>query len=158
MNKLIHKTIAVLICTFLVATPSLSKANEGAPLEGRVSAISKNDRAPYSGILLDSIAASKMMVDKKYLKMEIELDVRKEFQKELAEMRLASDLLRIELESQKKLFLETNKLKDEQIVNLNNSLAEEMSSDYSEWWILGGIAIGIVLSISVFYASVEVAK
>ena len=33
-----------------------------------------------------------------------------------------------------------------------------MNNDYNEWWALGGVAIGIILSVAVFYASVEVAK
>ena len=37
-------------------------------------------------------------------------------------------------------------------------LKEEISDDHSAWWVLGGAAIGIVLSIAVFYASVEVVK
>jgi len=33
-----------------------------------------------------------------------------------------------------------------------------MSDDYTEWWVIGGVALGIVLSVAVFYASVEVVK
>ncbi len=38
-------------------------------------------------------------------------------------------------------------------------LKEEMKqTDHTEWWIFGGVAIGILLSLGVFYASVEIAK
>ena len=37
-------------------------------------------------------------------------------------------------------------------------LKEEMKPDHTQWWALGGVAIGIVLSVAVFYASVEITK
>jgi hypothetical protein len=37
-------------------------------------------------------------------------------------------------------------------------LRDEISGDYSEWWLTGGVALGIILSVAIFYASVEIAK
>jgi hypothetical protein len=71
---------------------------------------------------------------------------------------LAFDLLKVDYDSLKKVHEQTILLRDQQINDLNELLKEEMSNDYSEWWILGGVAIGIVLSVAVFYASVEVAR
>ncbi len=139
----------------LVTIPTRAAASE---LEGRVTSISLNEKAPYAGILLDPIAASKMVVDQKYLRSEIELNLRKEFQQDLASKRLAYDLLKVEYDSLKTIHDETILLRDRQINDLNILLKEEMNNDYTEWWIMGGIAIGIVLSVAVFYASVEVVK
>ena len=59
----------------------------------------------------------------------------------------------------KKVHEDTLVVKEKQISDLNLLLKEEMSKeDHTEWWILGGVAIGIVLSLGVFYASVEIAK
>ena len=128
-------------------------------LEGRVTSLSADEPAPYAGVLLDSIAASKMIVDKKYLKIEIELELRKEFQKDLADKRMAYDLLKVDYDSLKTVHEQTITLKEKQINDLNLLLREEMAKeDYTEWWVLGGVAIGIVLSLGVFYASVEIAK
>ena len=50
-------------------------------------------------------------------------------------------------------------VKEKQINDLNILLKEEMSKEtYTEWWIFGGVAVGILLSLGVFYASVEIAK
>ena len=84
--------------------------------------------------------------------------LRKEFEKNLAGKTLALDLLRAEHESFKKYHTEVLKIKENQITILNQSLKEEMGSDHSHWWIFGGVAIGILLSLGVFYASVEIAK
>ena len=99
-----------------------------------------------------------MIVDQKYLRMEIELELRKEFQKDLADKRMAYDLLRIDYDSLKKIHEETIKIKEQQINDLNLMLKEEMKPNHTEWWVLGGVTIGILLSVAVFYASVEIAK
>tara|TARA_B100000131_G_C17605332_1_gene405286 strand:- start:19 stop:504 length:486 start_codon:yes stop_codon:yes gene_type:complete len=133
--------------------------NPPAPqLTGRVTDISQGQPAPYSGVLLDSIAASKMLVEQKYLKLETELKLRKEFQAQLSAKRLAFDLLKSEHDALRKIHTETIKIRDQQIVDLNLLLKEEMGNDNTHWWVLGGVAIGIVLSIATFYASVEIAK
>ena len=149
------KVLAVFVSMLLILVPMQAQAEE---LEGKVTSIELGDPAPYAGVLLDQIAASKFVIDQKYLRVEIELNLRKEFQKGLADKRLAFDLIKVEYDSLKKVHEQTTLLREQQISDLNELLREEMSSDYSEWWILGGVAIGIVLSVAVFYASVEVAK
>ena len=149
------KIVACFISALIVLFPLEINAEE---LEGRVTSISLNEKAPYTGILLDPIAASKMVIDQKYLKFEIELQLRKEFQQDLANKRLAFDLLKVEYDSLKKIYESTISLREQQINDLNLLLKEEMSDDYTEWWVIGGVALGIVLSVVTFYASIEVAK
>lgn len=149
------RLLVCFLAGLLIILPAEAAAEE---LEGTVTSLSLGEQAPYSGILLDPIAASKMIIDKKYLRSEIELQLRKEFQQELANKRLAFDLLKVEYDSLKKIHEQTVLLRDEQIDNLNSLLKEEMSDDYTEWWVIGGVALGIVLSVVTFYASVEVAK
>jgi len=149
------KVLAYFISALIIIVPFEINAEE---LEGKVTSLSLDEKAPYAGVLLDPIAASKMVVDQKYLKFEIELQLRKEFQQDLANKRLAFDLLKVEYDSLKKIHEGTLSLRDQQIDDLNILLREEISDDYAEWWALGGVALGIVLSVAVFYASVEVAK
>ena len=149
------KFLACFVSVLLILAPFEASAQE---VEGKVTSISLNEKAPFAGVLLDPIAASKMIVDQKYLKFEIELQLRKEFQQELADKRLSFDLLKIEYDSLKNIHEETVVLRDQQINDLNELLKEEMGPDYAEWWVFGGVALGIVLSVAVFYASVEVVK
>ena len=151
------KVLSVFICFLIALTPITVYAQE-TNLSGKVSSLVKGEAAPYTGVLLDTVASSKMLVDKKYVKLEVELELRKEFAKELAEKRLAFDLLKVEYDSLKKIHDETIKIKDEQIIMLNDTLRDEISGDYSEWWLTGGVALGIILSVAIFYASVEIAK
>jgi len=149
------KVLACFVSALIVLVPLEASAEE---LEGKVTSISLNEKAPYAGVLLDPIAASKMVVDQKYLRSEIELELRKEFQQELSNKRLAFDLLKVDYDSLKKIHEETSLLRAQQINDLNLLLKEEMGNNYTEWWIFGGVAIGIALSIAVFYASVEVVR
>ena len=64
----------------------------------------------------------------------------------------------IDYDSLKKIHEETIKIKEQQINDLNLMLKEEMEPNHTEWWVLGGVTIGILLSVAVFYASVEIAK
>jgi len=149
------KVLACFVSALIVLVPLEASAEE---LEGKVTSISLNEKAPYAGVLLDPIAASKMVVDQKYLRSEIELELRKEFQQELSNKRLAFDLLKVDYDSLKKIHEETSLLRAQQINDLNLLLKEEIGNNYTEWWIFGGVAIGIALSIAVFYASVEVVR
>ena len=143
------------IIFMFVLVPIQVQAQE---LEGQVTALSLNEKAPFSGVLLDPIAASKMIVNQKYLRAEIELELRKEFQKELSDKRLSFDLLKVDYDSLKKIHEETLLIKNEQINDLSIFLEKEISNDNNHWFAFGGMMAGIVLSVAVFYASVEIAK
>ena len=150
-----NKFIAIVVSAMIVIAPTSVSAQD---LEGKVTSLELNQEAPYAGILLDPIAASKMIVDRKYVSKEIELNLRKEFQKELSDKTLSLNLVEAELTSLRDLHKRTIELKDNQIDQLQTALKNEISDDYTEWWVVGGVAIGILLSVAVFYASVEIAR
>ena len=149
------KLLVSFIIFMFVLVPIQVQAQE---LEGQVTALSLNEKAPFSGVLLDPIAAAKMIVNQKYLRAEIELELRKEFQKELSDKRLSFDLLKVDYDSLKKIHEETLLIKNEQINDLSIFLEKEISNDNNHWFAFGGVMAGIVLSVAVFYASVEIAK
>ena len=62
------KTMICFMSALMVLFPLEANA-EG--VEGKVTSIALDEKAPYAGILLDPIAAAKMVVDQKYLKSEI---------------------------------------------------------------------------------------
>ena len=151
------KLLSVFLSFMLALAPVCAYADT-PELQGKVTNLAKDQAAPFSGVLLDPIAASKMLVDPKYLRLEIELSLRKEFQQELADKRLAYDLLKVEYDSSTKYHESAIKLKDQHIMNLNQVIKEEVGSNNSHWWAIGGAALGILMSIGVFYASVEIAR
>ena len=52
--------------------------------------------------------------------------------------------------------METIKIKEQQINDLNLMLKQEMKPNHTEWWVLGGVTIEDIQA--VFYASVEIAR
>ena len=152
------RILTIVLSLQLVLIPVVVKAEEAPSPAGKVTDLQKGQKAPYAGILLDPIAASKMIVNDKYVKLETELRLRKEFSLDISKKALAFDLLKTEYDSLKKIHVETLKLKEQQITDLNELVRKQASSDHNQWWLAGGVVIGIVLSIAVFYASVEVAK
>ena len=143
---MIKKFLASFISMMLILFPFQAQAEE---LEGKVTSIELGDPAPYAGVLLDQIATSKFIIDQKYLRAEIELNLRKEFQKELADKRLAFDLLKVEYDSLSKLHKDLIGVKEAQIQDLQVALKDELG-DNSHWWMAGGVAAGIILSVAVF--------
>jgi len=150
-----RRIVAVLVALSLIIVPTVAFAE--SPLDGKVYSIEKDERAPYAGILLDGIAASKMITDKKYLRTEIELELRKEFQIRLSDTTLNLELIKADYEALKKIHTDTLALRDQEIKDLNNALKEEME-DYSHAWFAGGMVIGILVSIGVFFAAAEAVK
>jgi hypothetical protein len=152
---MIKRIISCLLAGLILVLPIEVQAEE---LQGTVTSLAAGQEAPYNGILLDPIAAAKMLIDKKYLRIETELQLRKEFEKNLAEKTVAFNLLKVDFDSLKRIHDDTLLIKEKQISDLNLMLKEEMKPDHTQWWILGGTTIGIILSVAVFYASVEIAK
>ena len=151
-----YKSLVSIFLAFCISfLPFHAHATTG--LEGKVTSLMKGQKAPYAGILLDQISASKMLVDKKYLKIELELSLRKEMATKMASKDLAFDLLKAEHDSLKKYHLEVLKLKEKQIGDLNMMMKDSSGSN-AHWWVLGGVVVGIAMSVLVFYASVEVVK
>lgn len=151
-----RKVIATLVALLIIVVPSVAYANQ-APLDGQVYSIKEGETAPYAGVLLDGIAAAKMITNEKYLKTEVELELRKEFQKELLSSSLNLDLLQAEFDNYKQLNQNILSIREEEISQLNKLLREEMH-DYTHWWYVGGVVTGILLSIGIFYAATEISK
>jgi len=152
------RIIITLLTLQLVVFPMVARAETTPVPAGKVTDLQKDQKAPYAGVLLDPIAASRMLVNEKYLKIETELKLRKEFSLEISRKALAFDLLKSEHDALRKIHVDILKIKEQQVVDLNKLLRDQASSDNSEWWLAGGVLVGIALSIAVFYASVEVVK
>jgi hypothetical protein len=149
------KTFIIFLTICFVCTTTGAAAQELENQQGRVTSITKNDKAPYSGILLDSIAAAKFIAKSRYCAEELELRLQKDFQTQLTNKQLAVDLLQAQYDSLKNVHAQLMDQKEKEIVQLNEIIKDEIS-DYSHWWFATGVISGILLSIGIFYAAVEV--
>ena len=146
-------TILLTVCFLCVTTNVASQELEDQ--EGRVVSISKGETAPFSGILLDSIAGAKFIAKNKYCSKETELKLRKEFQMQLADKQLTSDVLKAQYDSLKQTHKELLIQKEKEIAQLNEIVKDEIN-DHSHIWFATGTALGILLSIGIFFAAVEI--
>ena len=114
------KILAVIITFLIILTPVQAAGQEVEELKGKVTSINKGDTTPYAGILLDEIASAKMIADKKYASLELELKLRKEFATEFATKKMAYDLLKSDYDSLQKTHTGLMKIKEDQITHLIN--------------------------------------
>ena len=148
------KTLSVFMALVLVVIPAVALAQE-AEEEGKLTTINMGEIAPYSGILLDSIAVAKINVDKKFslLKYDLQLDL--EIKKIKAEYDLQLGTLQAQHDSLEDKHISLLKIKNDEINRLRDILKDN-PNDYNHWWLAGGVTAGILTSIAIFYAAVEI--
>ena len=145
--------IFLVICFVCVSTSAASQELENEA--GKVASINAGDEAPFSGILLDSIAGAKFIAKSKYCAEELELKIKKEFETELINKQLAMDLLQIQHNTLKNTHEQLSIQKEKEVAQLNEIIKDEIQ-DHSHWWFAGGIIAGVLVSIGIFFAAVEV--
>jgi len=149
--------LCLVLCCAILFAPNISKAQEIELIENNIVSIKQGETAPYSGILLDFTTAAKINTDKRYSLMENKLKLDHEIKKISAGYELKLGLLQTKhdfLKSSTNILL----LHKNEEINRLRELVKENPNDYTHWWLFGGIAIGILTSIGIFYASVEVSK
>ncbi len=125
--------------------------------ESKIEVINKGTPAPYTGVLIDSKTGAKILAEKEFAKERCQVEVEHERQKaeskcELEKTRQVSDK---EFELAKtKVLLEASEKENERL----SEVVEETSEDYSAFWFVGGTLSGILLSVGIFYASVQIAR
>ena len=136
---------------FCMAIPSLALAEESlVPPKGKITGLRYKQKAPYTGVLLNSVAAAKLLTDKGFSdkQWQLKLDY------ELAKLRAT---LGLTIESQK-VSHDALQEKHKTLIDIKNSEIERLSSiaanknDYTVWWATGGVVVGVVLTIAVVYA------
>ena len=135
----------------MVFVPIVALADEPLlPPQGRITGISHGQRAPYTGVLLNTIAAAKLLTNKDYSEKQWELKLEYELAKQSAELTLV-------IETQKASYQSLQE-KHNVLMGLKNTEIERLSAiasnqvDYSHWWATGGVVVGILLTIGVVYA------
>lgn len=159
-----NKFISVFLASLLVCLPTLVRAETSSDpkpllsdLNGTVTSLNKGDAAPYAGILLDSEATAKILTERKYLGLQYDLKLDLEIKKLVTAHDLKLGLLQARFDNLQGKHEELLKIKNDEITRLQEIVKDQPNS-YSEWWLAGGVVLGILVSITVFYAAVEVGK
>tara|TARA_R110000824_G_scaffold324037_1_gene511004 strand:+ start:342 stop:788 length:447 start_codon:yes stop_codon:yes gene_type:complete len=144
--KVINKLICIILCVAL-AFPSVALAEEEAP---KIHNIKKGELAPFDGVLLNPVAAAKILADKSYYDKECDLRIKHEVDKESAKLNTILKNKKIACESLENRYAAIIKIKDEEIKRLSSVVLD--NKDYSTLWLAGGVLAGIGLTLAVMYA------
>jgi len=120
------------------------------PPQPRIMGIQQGEAAPYSGVLLNSIAAAKLFVEKDFSEVGCELRIRIEVDKEIARVNLILETTRVSMESMEQRYTSFLQIKNTEIERLSKIASD--TNDYSTWWATGGIVVGIGITLAVVYA------
>ncbi len=135
---------------FFLLASSLSYANEK-----QVVPLHKDNPAPFTGVLMDPTTAAKIVADKEFEKSKCNLLIENEKSKQVSKCNLekmtSEAILKTESE-QNKILVD---LQEKEIVRLNELLKKEPPAMGPVWYVTGVLS-GIVLSVTIFYAAVQI--
>ena len=146
--KIKNKLLALSICMVLMTLPLNVNAQQITNLE-------KDDPAPYAGVLMDTNTAAEILANEEYKKIECDLKIKHQVEKSDARHDLEMGTLQSRYDSLKEQNTSILTIKDAEILRLQE-LALKNPNDNAHWWMAGGVVAGIVTSIAIFYAAVEV--
>jgi len=145
------KYIISLALTFTLIFPAAIFADTPEPEpQPKAIGIQKDQPAPFSGVLLNPLAAAQIFTEKNYSDEECKLKIDFAVNKEAARLNLILESTRISMEAMDQKYNSIINIKDTEIDRLSK-LALENSNDYSKWWAVGGILTGIALTLAVVY-------
>ena len=150
LNKFISLLLVVLIA---IPTVAFADAPE-VPPQPKITSIAKDQPAPYSGVLLNTVAAAKIFTEKEFIDMECELRIEYAVQKEILRLNLLLETSQATVESMDKKYTSLLDIKDQEIKRLGKIASE--TNDWSSLWYVGGIVTGVILSVAIVYAVKEV--
>ena len=146
--KLLNKIVAIIL---LMTFPMLAYAQE-AP---KIKPMNQGEVAPFAGVLFNPSAVAQSIAEKEYNFEQCRLRIGYIEEKEKIRCDVLVSTVKIEVDFLQKRYDSILKIKDEE-VNRLQKFALERPNKNSHWWFAGGIVAGIVTSIAIFYAAVEI--
>tara|TARA_R110000824_G_scaffold386256_1_gene580818 strand:- start:9 stop:455 length:447 start_codon:yes stop_codon:yes gene_type:complete len=146
----LNKIIAIVL---LITFPILVFADETP----KIKPMNQGEIAPFPGVLFNSSAVAQSIAEKEYNDEQCRLRIGYVEQKEDAKCRLLVTTTAVEIDFLKKKYDSILKIKDEE-VNRLQKIALEKPNKNSHWWFAGGVIAGIVTSVVIFYAAVEIGE
>ncbi len=148
--KLLNKIVAIVL---LISFPLLAFADDTP----KIKPMNKGEVAPFAGVLFNSTAVAQSIAEKEYNAEQCRLRTEHLEQKEKAKCDLLVSTVKVEVDFLQKKYDSILKIKDEE-VNRLQKIALEKPNKNSHWWFAGGMVAGIVTSVVIFYAAVEIGE
>jgi|GEM_PF-2553125 len=148
LNKLL--VLFLMICVTFVPTIVFAEVTPLLPPKGRITGLRYKQPAPYSGVLLNSIAAASLLTNRNFSEKQWQLKLKYELAKETARLQLIIETQKVTYASLQEKHKTLLGIKNKEIERLTEIAAKKR--DYTIWWTAGGIIVGIALTIAVVYA------
>jgi len=152
----LKQTIAILISLVFAVSSAIASPPASTSTTAKFTFLNKGEAAPFNGTLFSVEATAKLLANKEKTKQECELKIKYETDKLSAKCLRDSILLSSELQIEKKKYNIIVVAQDEEIERLQKLALN--SGDYDLLWFSGGMVIGIVTSVAIFFAAAEIVK
>jgi len=119
--------------------------------------IKKGDLAPYDGSLLNKEALAKIQTEYDKQKKLCELETEYLTTRQKIDCDLKISAAKIELEALKKKYDSVVQIKQDEIERLQD-LAIKNDGSNNKWWLAGGVAAGVLITVGMFLLVVQVQK
>jgi hypothetical protein len=153
MFRIKMKTLSLLMCSVILTIPASTLAQQG----GKITSLDEGTPAPFSGILLDTTASARLLTEKEYQNEECNIKLSYEFEKSKARHNLEMGIIKSKVVLLEESSTSILSMKDTEIKRLQG-LALKNPNDNANWWFTGGVVAGIITSLAIFYAAVEIPK
>ena len=148
--RLLNEIVAIIL---LITFPLLVFAQETP----KIKPMNLGEVAPFPGVLFNSAAVAQSIAEKEYNSDQCRLRTAHIEQKEKIKCDLLVSTVKVEVDFLKQKYDSILKIKDEE-VNRLQKFALEKPNKNSHWWFAGGMVAGIVTSVVIFYAAVEIGE
>jgi len=152
----LKQTIAILISFVFVVSTAVASPATSTSTSAAFTFLNKGDSAPFNGALFSVEATAKLLADKERSEQECKLNLKYETDKLQAKCTRDFDLVSSELQVEKKKYNIIVAAQDEEINRLQKIALN--SGDHELLWFGGGVLIGVVTSVAIFFAAAEIVK
>jgi len=155
------KIVAIVLSLSLIFPASVwadtPPAEESAGVDlGNFTILKKDQKAPFAGFLFDQSAIAKLLAETEFKLLELELKHDFELKSKEALWQLKLDNSNASLTALQEKHSSLIQIKDNEIERLTEIAVEQ--NDYSTLWFVGGVILGIGLTVATVYGVAEVSN
>ena len=150
---MLNKITSLLAILCMLFAPMVALADQPEPLvppNGRITGLRYQQKAPYSGVLLNTVAAARLLTNREYNEEQWKLRLDFELAKQRAELNLIIETQKASYSALQQKHTTLIQIKNDEIERLSEITSN--TNDYSVWWATGGVVVGVALTIAVVYA------
>jgi len=136
-----------LISTILLIMMPLQLIADDLP---KITPLQKNQSAPYSGVLYNSTAVADAIAQREALIAQHKLNLEILEDQLKAQCNLQLENLSAELDQCQDQYNQMLGIKDKQIGQMQELLLDA-PNNHTHWWFAGGVLLGVVTTVGVFY-------